>query len=154
FSDHPRCVCEVVGAFLRGWNDRAGYSDRQRLHPYAMRIVGTAGDADATRRRRDLCLEWAGMPRHEGAIRRLLGRLRMRIRIAWLIAVGPALALNEGAGAYAARACFKRGGVDEAFALLDRLLDFETGEPVAREPRLPVSWAPATLSQLGRPRRN
>ena len=40
FSDRPRCVCPVVASFLRGWNDRAGYADRQRLHPYAPRVVG------------------------------------------------------------------------------------------------------------------
>src|SRR5262249_36008943 len=46
-------------------------------------------------------------------------------------------------------ACFKRGGVDEAFALLDRMLAMKTGAGVAREPRLTTRWTPATLSRLG-----
>ena len=41
FSDHPRCVCKVIAAFLRSWNDRASHSARQRLLPYAERVVGS-----------------------------------------------------------------------------------------------------------------
>src|SRR5688572_28204125 len=60
FSDRPRCVCEVLAAFLRNWNDRAGYADRQRLLPYADRLIRTAGDPAATSRRRGICLAWTG----------------------------------------------------------------------------------------------
>ena len=35
----------------------------------------------------------------------------------------PAIWLKEGAGAYAARVSFSRGGSEEAFAMLDRLLE-------------------------------
>jgi hypothetical protein len=46
----------------------------------------------------------------------------MRARIAWTVGVWPSIKLSEGAGVYAARVCIGRGGTDEAFALLDRLL--------------------------------
>src|SRR5262249_29834538 len=55
--------------------------------------------------------------------RRAAARLRMRARIAWRVGIFPAVWLKEGAGAYAAGICFSRGGSDEAFALLDRLLE-------------------------------
>ncbi len=42
FSDRPRCVCPVIGAFLRGWNDRAPYAERQRLSPHAAADRGLA----------------------------------------------------------------------------------------------------------------
>ena len=53
FSDRPRCVCPVIGAFLRGWNDRAPYAERQRLGPVRGAHRGLAwqppGDARAAR---------------------------------------------------------------------------------------------------------
>lgn len=122
FSDRPRCVCPVLAAFLRGWNDRASYADRQRLEPYAAVVVGTGGSRTISRIRRDICLSWAGADLDRGALRGVAARLRMRARIAWTVGVWPSIRLWEGAGAYAARVCIARGGTDEAFALLDRLL--------------------------------
>jgi hypothetical protein len=57
----------------------------------------------------------------------------MRARIAWAVGIFPSIWLKEGAGAYAARVCFARGGSEEAFALLDRLL--EVGSSDASPPR-------------------
>jgi hypothetical protein len=127
FSDRPDCVCPVIAAFLRGWNDRAGYSDRQRLRPYAWRVVGTGGYRRIGRIRRDLCLRSAGADLDRGPLRRALARLAMRARIAWSVGLWQALRLKEGAGTYAARVCFSSGGSDQAFELLDRLL--EIGRP-------------------------
>jgi hypothetical protein len=129
FSDSPRCVDRVIAAFLRGWNDRAGYADRQRLHPYASRVVGTGGCRRISRIRRDLCLSWTGADLDRGPLRRIAARLRMRSRIAWTVGIWPALRLKAGAGSYAARICFARGGSDEAFELLDRML--AVGSPPA-----------------------
>jgi hypothetical protein len=123
FSDRPACVCRVLGSFLRGWNDRAGYADRQRLQPYASRVVGTGGYPPMSRIRRDICLRWAGADLDRGPLGRLGARLRVRARIAWTVGVWSAIRLEEGAGAYAARVCFARGGSAEAFALLDRMLE-------------------------------
>jgi hypothetical protein len=44
WSDHPACVSPVLGAFLRSWNDSLDDDTRQRLKPYAERVIGTAGD--------------------------------------------------------------------------------------------------------------
>jgi len=112
----------VLAAFLRGWNDRASYSDRQRLEPYAAVVVGTGGYRRISQIRRDICLTWAGADLDGGPLRRVAAHLRMRARIAWTVGVWPSIRLSEGAGVYAARVCIARGGTDEAFALLDRLL--------------------------------
>lgn len=130
FTDRPDCVCPVIGAFLRSWNDQVGYADRQRLYPYASRVVGTGGFRRISRIRRDICLSYAGADLDHWMLRRAVARLRIRARIAWTVGVFPAIWLKEGAGAYAAHACFRRGGSDEAFRLLDRLL--EVGSPPPR----------------------
>lgn len=122
FSDRPRCVCPVIAAFLRGWNDRAAYSDRQRLWPYAQRIVGTRGNARLTRERRDMCLEWVGADLGNRRLARALRRLRLRGRIAVFCGPGYALRLTEGAPEYAARVLYGRRDVEGAFVLLDAML--------------------------------
>ncbi len=123
FTDRPICVDEVIAAFLRSWNDRLGHAERQRLVPYADRVVGTNTDAATTRKRRDICLASAAQALGHSGGGRFLGRLTMRARIAWLIGLGPALRLNEGAGELASRLCFRReDGVDRAFELLDQLI--------------------------------
>ncbi len=123
FTDRPDCVCPVIGAFLRSWNDQVGYADRQRLYPYASRVVGTGGYRRISRIRRDICLSYAGADLDHWFLRRAAARLRMRARIAWSVGAFPAIWLKEGAGAYAAHTCFVKGGSEEAFALLDRLLE-------------------------------
>jgi hypothetical protein len=122
FSDRPDCVCEVIAAYLRSWNDRLGHYERQRLRPYADRVVATRADRATTALRRDVCLAAAGTDFRGGRLRRLATRARVRLRIAWLINLRAALHLNEGAGEYAARLTFARDGADRAFALLDVLL--------------------------------
>jgi hypothetical protein len=150
FSDAPRCVCDVIASFLRSWNDRLGYADRQRLLPYAERIIHTVGDPDATRRRRDLCLAFAGAEVEGGVIGRFWWRLRMRAKLAVRIGLGRAVKLDRGAGEYAARLCFGRDGPDAAFDLLDRLLEVgaDQREPEAA-PQLPDEWVPAIKPSVG-----
>jgi hypothetical protein len=135
FSDRPDCVCDVIGAFLRTWNDGVSYADRQRLEPYAALVVGTGGYRRISRIRRDICLSYAGAELGRGPLGRAAARLRMRARIAWAMGIFPSIWLKEGAGAYAARVCFARGGSEEAFALLDRLL--EVGSSDSSPPRKP-----------------
>jgi len=122
FSDRPNCVCPVIGSFLRAWNDGVGYADRQRLEPYASLVVGTGDHRRISRIRRDICLSHGGANLSRGPLRRAVTRLRMRAKIAWTIGIFPSIWLKEGAGAYAARACFAGGGSAEPFDLLDRLL--------------------------------
>jgi len=136
FSDRPRCVCPVIGAFLRGWNDRAAYADRQRLRPYAERIVGSRDSRAVTHERLNMCLASAGADLRGGAMRRALVRLRVRVPIAIFCGPRYALRLHEGAGEYAARVFYGRRDVDGAFALLDAMLSL--GRPAS----LPVLASP------------
>jgi hypothetical protein len=131
FSDRPRCVCPVIGAFLRGWNDRAPHSERQRLSPYAARIVGSSAARRVTRERRDICLEWVGADLSHGVARRAMARIGVRLRIAVFCGVGVAMRPNEGAGDYAARVAVARGDATRTFELLDTLL--ATGEEQRRD---------------------
>jgi hypothetical protein len=43
FGDQPRCVCPVIGAFLRSYNDVCDDGRRQELHRLAAAAVGTSG---------------------------------------------------------------------------------------------------------------
>jgi hypothetical protein len=153
FSDHPRCVCDVIAAFLRSLNDRVGHADRQRLRPYAALSVGSRAPRQITRQRRDLCLAAAGARLEAGRIRRLLGRMAMRARIFFVVGLRPASRLNRGAGEYAARVVFARRGAQGAFALLDRLLAVggleaaPLADPVHRSTQARV---PAAIGQLVR----
>jgi len=122
FSDRPRCVCPVIGSFLRGLNDRAAHAERQRLVPYAPHIVGSRADPQLTRRRRDICLEWAGANLQHGPARRLLSRVAIRMRMAVFCGLGVAIRRNEGAGDYAARVALARGDAAGALELLEALL--------------------------------
>lgn len=140
FSDQPQCVCSVIAAFLRSWNDRAAYADRQRLRPYAARIVGTRTEPRVTRERRDLCLEWVGADLRHGRPRRAMERLGMRVRIALFCGLLEALRLNRGAGEYAARVLFGRRDAEGAFLLLDAMLAL--GSQYA--PRYPATPAPGS----------
>jgi hypothetical protein len=126
FSDRPSCVCPVIGAFLRGLNDRAPYAERQRLSPYAERIVGSRGSPRVTRERRDICLQWAGADLGDGVARRLWNSAGARVRIAIFCGLDAALRPNEGAGDYAARVAMAEGDAKGAFELLEALL--ATGE--------------------------
>ena len=122
FSDRPRCVCPVIGAFLRGLNDRAPYAERQRLGPYAERIVGSRGGSDVTRKRREICLRWAGEKAGRRGTRGLWSWTGTRLRMAIFCGPGAAVRPNEGAGDYAARVAMARGDVEGAFELLETLL--------------------------------
>lgn len=48
-SDRPRCASPVIAAFARPINDAMDRSTRQRLRPFAPRIVGTSGSDEAAR---------------------------------------------------------------------------------------------------------
>src|SRR6185436_6421494 len=82
WSDHPACVSPVLGAFLRSWNDGLDEETRQRLKPYAARVIWTANDgkdeARAWMATDWLCrsqlpawLDLAGLTEHAAAVRAL-----------------------------------------------------------------------------------
>jgi hypothetical protein len=122
FSDRPRCACVVIAAFLRDWNDRSGYAHRQRLRPYARRVVGSRAGRSVTHRRRDVCLIWAGADLSGSWVSRAMRRLAMRARIMAILGIRPALRLNEGAGQLAARVVFSGYDAETGLMLVDDLL--------------------------------
>ena len=45
FTDRPACVSPVIGSFLRSWNDSLDDKTRQKLKPYARKVLNTATGA-------------------------------------------------------------------------------------------------------------
>jgi hypothetical protein len=58
FSDHPECVSTVLGAFGRAWNDALNDEDRQKLKPYAARLIGTASTPEVELARSWMACDW------------------------------------------------------------------------------------------------
>lgn len=141
FSDRPRCACVVIAAFLRSWNDRSSHAERQRLRPYARRVVGSRTRRSITRRRRDICLTWAGADLTGNWVSRALRRFGMRLRIMALCGVRPALRLNEGAGELASRVVFSRYGSEAGLRLVGTLLEAGTGDERPGAGRDPLARA-------------
>src|SRR3990167_10562700 len=59
WSDHPECVCPVIGAFMRAWND--GLPDDERtslLLPLIPRTIGTRGSKPLEERRSLMAADW------------------------------------------------------------------------------------------------
>jgi hypothetical protein len=79
FSDRPRTVCPVIGAFLRTYNDALDDERRQDLYPYAADAVGTLADADVERRRAERCVEFTDemAPGSRFVLRRWSSRRRL-----------------------------------------------------------------------------
>jgi hypothetical protein len=59
FTDHPRCACPVIGAFLRSYNDWVDDRRRQDLHSYAANVVGSRASADVQAARARRLIDWA-----------------------------------------------------------------------------------------------
>jgi hypothetical protein len=59
-SDSPPCVCPVIGAFLRSWNDSLPDDETRTrlLLPLVKKIVGTKADAKIEFARAMLCVDW------------------------------------------------------------------------------------------------
>jgi hypothetical protein len=59
FSDHPQCVCPVLGAFGRSWNDSLDDDKRNRLlQRFITRLVGTRSTAVVEERRAWMAADW------------------------------------------------------------------------------------------------
>ena len=56
-TDHPACVSWVLSRFMIRWNDDLDDEVRQRLRPYAVRQLGTAGDGQ-DEARSYMALDW------------------------------------------------------------------------------------------------
>jgi hypothetical protein len=65
FRDDPRCVCPVIAAFLRSYNDALDAKRRQDLYRFAAESVGTAAGSAVRAERGRACMAWftAEVPR-------------------------------------------------------------------------------------------
>ena len=60
WSDHPACVCPVIAAFVRTWNDDLPANERDRLlRPLIPRLVGTWSTPAMQLRRAFIAADWA-----------------------------------------------------------------------------------------------
>jgi hypothetical protein len=59
FTDHPRCACPIIGAFLRAYNDWVDDRRRQDLYSYAARVVGSRASAGVQSARARRLTDWA-----------------------------------------------------------------------------------------------
>jgi hypothetical protein len=121
FTDRPRCVDPVLAAYLRAFNDRLGHRDRQRLVPYAARVVGTRAGRRRQRERARLCLEFAGLRSHTLA----------RARFAVVLGLRWALRAECGAAEHAARVAIAEDRVEAGFGLLEALIGGSEPAPLA-----------------------
>ena len=59
WSDHPECVCPVIGAFMRNWNDNLPDDERTALLlPLIPKLVDTRGSAALADRRATMAVDW------------------------------------------------------------------------------------------------
>lgn len=126
FNDHPRAVCPVVASFMRTVNDSIPESELDALRPIAPAIVGTRGGRRQRRARARSCASWAA---ELGPGSRFVSWGASR----WIGA--------EQAGALAARAALRAGGVQMALKLAEALI--ADGAP--RDPEL--EWVEAALTE-------
>jgi hypothetical protein len=59
FTDHPACVCPVIGSFLRAYNDSVGDERRQDLYPCVSMVVGSLASAEVERSRAERLVAWS-----------------------------------------------------------------------------------------------
>ena len=58
FSAYPSCVCPVIAAFMRTYNDLIDDARRRDLYPYAAAIVGSKATKREERKRARMCRNW------------------------------------------------------------------------------------------------
>ena len=59
WSDHPECVCPVIGVFMRAWNDGLPDTDRTAiLLPLVAKTINTRGSGSLAERRSLMAADW------------------------------------------------------------------------------------------------
>ncbi|CAB4157381.1 hypothetical protein UFOVP679_19 [uncultured Caudovirales phage] len=59
WSDHPKCTCPVITAFMVSWNDSLDDADRTRLlAPLIPHLIGTRGSKALQNRRATMATDW------------------------------------------------------------------------------------------------
>ena len=133
FSDRPQCVCPVIAAFLRAYNDGLDDERRQDLFRFASAAVGTRSTAAVQGERGAMCVRWA-QDRHAELRRGLRRYLPTRIGVPAAGGIGDDAA-GTLAGTLAARIAARRtpGAHEAASAFVRQLL--ELGNPNAAHSR-------------------
>lgn len=131
FTDHPGCVCPVIGSFLRAYNDSVDDDHRQDLYAYASRVVGSRGSTRVQRARADRLAQWSS----ETFLKRYSRLLPDRIARAVACLHKPPLAI-EALGASAAHAIPRHTlqTHSAALALIEELLAIGSEERVTSAP--------------------
>ena len=129
FTDHPRCACSVIAAFLRTYSDAVDDARRRDLYRHAAQVVGTVSESDAVRARRAaLCREWAAT-RSRPCWWEL--RRRRRLRRASRLSDDPAYEEIAEMAANVAAALLRRWDLANhlsALALVDELIAVEQAD--------------------------
>jgi hypothetical protein len=144
-SDQPKCVSPVLQRFTISLNDNLPDDERQRLRPYAVRMIGTAGDGQ-DERRSYMALDWlirtytpaflvaAGLTEEAAKLKGLheirslddCARAEPECTAAWSAARAAAESAARAAAWSAAWSALEPTVVmcrESAFELLDRLID-------------------------------
>ena len=59
WSDHPKCVCPVLAAFARAWNDSLPDDTRDViLKPFVLRLIDTKSSKQVEQRRGYMAINW------------------------------------------------------------------------------------------------
>ncbi|MGN6169961.1 MAG: hypothetical protein ACTHQQ_17600 [Solirubrobacteraceae bacterium] len=149
FSDRPRSVSPVIGAFLRGYNDLVDDHRRRDLIRYAAEAVGTAASEEVELARVKRLVQWADERWAQNPGPSVLGSLGLL----WARRLPPTD--PDSAGVYAIRSIHRGNGQvhRHVLALLDELIATGDQEPAQeRQPAqriTPDSWSPARRLRAG-----
>jgi hypothetical protein len=131
FTDEPRCVCPVIGEFMRTYNDIVDNTRRQDLLAYAALVVDTNDGPAGERRRAGICLDWWLATSGER-------RLRLR-RLLWKLP--PRFAAHDVEIAHRS-ARWAAASPDRHVAALQLIEAMSGRKPLVVEPGLVVSGSP------------
>jgi hypothetical protein len=126
FSDHPECVCPVIGGFLRAYNDSIDNTSRQDLYAYAAKVVASRASAEVEAARAKRLVEWTRQRRSTSWRRIIVPELLRRL-------AAPLLPSKDVVGPVAVHAVRRHTAESHAaaLALIDELLAMrETDGPV------------------------
>jgi hypothetical protein len=136
FSDHPRKVCPVIAAFLRGYNDAVDDRLRNDLFRTASAVVGSRSTDGALREQRATALQdWA---------LEVWGRGRVRAPWKPLFPPDNAFGHVEDIGGYVGRRARRNREVHEL--TLRRVEELAQPPAPARPPARPATADPVSAS--------
>jgi hypothetical protein len=140
FTDHPACVCPVIGSFLRAYNDSVGDERRQDLYGYVSMVVGSVAPAEIERARAERLVGWSSenfRRRWARFFPRPIARLMSHMR-------KPPIPL-DALGAHAVHSIPRHTGESHAAALglIEELVGIGKRERSAQEASAPERGAPS-----------